>query len=426
MSFDDHRVHPASREAVVSRMHASAMRSPGDQPEACPPDAITTSVRFADVRCAYSTRRVALPHRLTLLRDTVRPRPGDLVLAQVNSVGHHTRLESPEGRRVQLYRGDEILVSYGNRYAPDQFEAEVPDDLGDCHLVASGGIAARLLSKNARSRNPTRIRPVGLLADLQGVPLNLCDWQIDSRSIPKPLPPVLVVAGTAMNAGKTTAAARLIRGLVRAGKRVGAAKVTGTGAGGDYWQMKDAGASEVVDFIDAGRHLVAEQYADPERLFAMGGSAGGLLMGAVVNMEPTLFKGVIASVPFVDVITTMLDESIPLTTSEYGEWGNPNDKEYYDYMLSYSPYDNVEAKDYPHLLVTAGLHDSQVQYWEPAKWVAKLRAMKTGDNLLLLKTNMEAGHSGATGRFKRHRETAFEYAFLLDLAGIQEVTTTAH
>ena len=180
------------------------------------------------------------------------------------------------------------------------------------------------------------------------------------------------------------------------------------------------------DFIDAGKHLVAAKYADPGRLFAMGGSAGGLLVGAAVNMEPTLFKGVVAAVPFVDVVTTMLDDSIPLTTSEYDEWGNPNDKEYYDYMLSYSPYDNVEAKAYPNLLVTAGLHDSQVQYWEPAKWVARLRATKTDANRLLLKTNMEAGHSGATGRFKRHRETAFEYAFLLDLAGIQEVTTAAN
>ncbi|MFQ5607663.1 MAG: prolyl oligopeptidase family serine peptidase, partial [Candidatus Zixiibacteriota bacterium] len=138
----------------------------------------------------------------------------------------------------------------------------------------------------------------------------------------------------------------------------------------------------------------------------------------VLNMEPGLFHGAIASVPFVDVITTMLDESIPLTTAEYDEWGNPNEKEAYDYILSYSPYDNVEAKDYPHILITTGLHDSQVQYWEPAKWVAKLRALKTDDNRLLLKTNMEAGHGGASGRFKRFKEIAFDYAFLLDLAGL--------
>ena len=141
-------------------------------------------------------------------------------------------------------------------------------------------------------------------------------------------------------------------------------------------------------------------------------------MGAVANMRPDLFHGVAVRVPFVDVVTTMLDETIPLTTSEYDEWGNPNDPEYYDYILSYSPYDNVEAKGYPNLLVTTGLYDSQVQYWEPAKWVAKLRALKTDSNRLLLHTNMEAGHGGASGRFRRYRETAMIYAFLLDLAGL--------
>ncbi len=174
------------------------------------------------------------------------------------------------------------------------------------------------------------------------------------------------------------------------------------------------------DFIDCARYLLAQRYTNPDRLFCYGGSAGGLLIGAVLNMAPELFHGAIAAVPFVDVVTTMLDESIPLTTNEYDEWGNPNDRVYYDYILSYSPYDNVEAKAYPHLLVTTGLHDSQVQYWEPAKWVAKLRAMKTDDHRLLLKTNMEAGHGGASGRYRRYRERAFEYAFLLDLAGITE------
>ncbi|MEE4178697.1 MAG: S9 family peptidase [Bacteroides sp.] len=170
------------------------------------------------------------------------------------------------------------------------------------------------------------------------------------------------------------------------------------------------------DFIDIADFLVAEGYTNPEKLFASGGSAGGLLVGAVINQRPELFKGVIAAVPFVDVVTTMLDETIPLTTAEYDEWGNPNVKEYYDYMLSYSPYDNVIPAEYPNILVTAGLHDSQVQYWEPAKWVAKLRQNNTGDNMILLYTNMEAGHGGASGRFRRLREVARQYAFLLELA----------
>lgn len=174
------------------------------------------------------------------------------------------------------------------------------------------------------------------------------------------------------------------------------------------------------DFISCAEFLIEQNYTNPERLFAMGRSAGGLLMGAVANMRPDLFKGVVAEVPFVDVVTTMLDASIPLTTGEYDEWGDPSNNDYYKYMLSYSPYDNVAATNYPHLLVTAGLHDSQVQYWEPAKWVAKLRDMKTDSNRLLLKTNMDAGHGGASGRFRRHLETAFSYAFLLDLAGIRE------
>jgi oligopeptidase B len=174
------------------------------------------------------------------------------------------------------------------------------------------------------------------------------------------------------------------------------------------------------DFIACAECLVKERFTRPERLFAMGRSAGGLLMGGIFNMRPDLFSGVVAEVPFVDVVTTMLDPSIPLTTGEYDEWGDPGQKEYYEYMLSYSPYDNVEAKAYPHLLATGGLHDSQVQYWEPAKWVAKLRVLKTDHNRLLLKTNMEAGHGGATGRFRRHLETAFSYVFLLDLAGIKD------
>jgi len=170
------------------------------------------------------------------------------------------------------------------------------------------------------------------------------------------------------------------------------------------------------DFIDCGDYLVNNKYTSSSMLFGMGGSAGGLLIGAVINERPDLFKGVIAAVPFVDVVTTMLDESIPLTTGEFDEWGNPKDETYYHYMKSYSPYDNVRAVHYPAMLVTTGYHDSQVQYWEPAKWVAKLRVMKTDTHPLLMYCNMETGHGGASGRFRRFKETAMEYAFLLDLA----------
>lgn len=172
------------------------------------------------------------------------------------------------------------------------------------------------------------------------------------------------------------------------------------------------------DFIACAKHLISENFTSAEHLYAMGGSAGGLLMGAVMNAEPTLFNGMVAQVPFVDVVTTMLDDSIPLTTGEYEEWGNPNDPIYYDYMKSYSPYDNVRPQAYPNLLVTTGYHDSQVQYWEPAKWVALLRENKTNDNLLLFHTNMNAGHSGASGRFESLKELAREYTFLLNLEGL--------
>lgn len=174
------------------------------------------------------------------------------------------------------------------------------------------------------------------------------------------------------------------------------------------------------DFIACGEFLVDAKYTSPGHLYAQGGSAGGLLMGAVMNMAPSLWNGIIAQVPFVDVVNTMLDESIPLTTNEFDEWGNPKDKDAYFYMKSYSPYENIESKEYPHLLVTTGLHDSQVQYFEPAKWVAKLREMKTGDNVVLMKTNMEFGHGGASGRFDYLKDVALVYAFMFKLEGIEK------
>ena len=174
------------------------------------------------------------------------------------------------------------------------------------------------------------------------------------------------------------------------------------------------------DFIDCGKYLIDSKFTSSEHLYAAGGSAGGLLMGAVMNMEPELFKGIIAGVPFVDVINTMWDETIPLTTSEFDEWGNPKDKEYYDYIKSYSPYDNITAVNYPNLLITTGYWDSQVQYWEPAKWIAKLRDFRNNDNLLLMYCNMDVGHGGSSGRFESLKETALEYAFLFKLECIKE------
>jgi oligopeptidase B len=172
------------------------------------------------------------------------------------------------------------------------------------------------------------------------------------------------------------------------------------------------------DFIDCSKHLINNGYTSADHLYAMGGSAGGMLMGGIINEAPELYNGIVSAVPFVDVVTTMLDDSIPLTTGEYDEWGNPNNKEYYDYMKSYSPYDNVTKQAYPNMLVTSGLHDSQVQYWEPTKWVAKLRDYKTDNNVLILRTNMDAGHGGASGRYDALKEVAEEYAFLFKLEGL--------
>jgi oligopeptidase B len=172
------------------------------------------------------------------------------------------------------------------------------------------------------------------------------------------------------------------------------------------------------DFIDCAEHVVRERYGDPARLFCMGGSAGGLLVGAVVNMRPDLWKAIVAEVPFVDVVTTMLDDTIPLTTGEFDEWGDPSEKAAYERMLSYSPYDNVHDAKYPAMLVLSGFHDSQVQYWEPAKWVQRLREHQQGDAPIIFRTNLEAGHGGASGRFERLKEVALIYAFLVQQAGL--------
>ena len=217
---------------------------------------------------------------------------------------------------------------------------------------------------------------------------------------------------------RSTVISLLDRGFVFA-----VANIRGGGEMGRMWYENGKflhKKNTFTDFIACAEHLIAEKYTNPEKLAIMGGSAGGLLMGAVANMRPDLFKVVVAQVPFVDVINTMLDASIPLTVTEYEEWGNPADDKYFDYMLSYSPYDNVRAQRYPNMLITAGLNDPRVQYWEPAKWTAKLRALKTDDNVLLLKTNMGAGHGGASGRYDRLKETAFSYAFILDMLDVDD------
>jgi oligopeptidase B len=225
--------------------------------------------------------------------------------------------------------------------------------------------------------------------------------------------------GLSMDPGFSSARFSLIdRGFVYAIAHIRGGQEMGRAWYDDGRQLNKK--NSFTDFIDATRFLVAQGYVDKHRVFAMGGSAGGLLMGAIANLSPQDYRGIVAQVPFVDVVTTMLDDSIPLTTNEYDEWGNPADRVSYDYMLSYSPYDNVRAQGYPAMLVTTGLWDSQVQYYEPAKWVAKLRSVKTDQNPLLLHVDMDAGHGGKSGRFQRYREIAMEYAFIVGTAGLED------
>lgn len=216
--------------------------------------------RLARAKRAHTTRRADFTACRHLVRAGVQPRAGDLVLARVDALGQHKNLQDPSGRRVNLFVGDEIVVAYGNRYAPSQFEALVPSDLGPCHLAAGGGIASRVVAANARMEEPTALTPIGLLADSGGVPLRLATSALEPRSVPAACPPVIAVLGTSMDSGKTTSAAALIRGLTRLGRRVGAAKVTGTGAAADPWLFRDSGAAIVLDFLDAG---YATTYLEP-------------------------------------------------------------------------------------------------------------------------------------------------------------------
>lgn len=215
-------------------------------------DTSISAERLSACKKAYATRRIDNSAVKTLIQGDVQPRPGDLVLARVDKLGHHARIELTHGRRAPLFVGDEIIVCYGNRYAPDQFEAKVPQNLDSCHLVAAGGIAAQSLSRHNATKTATLIQPLGLLGDADGKVLNLADWALTCVEMKRPRPFIVTVIGTSMNAGKTTSAAYLIKGLAHSGMKVGAAKVTGTGAGCDRWLMMDAGATEVVDFTDAG------------------------------------------------------------------------------------------------------------------------------------------------------------------------------
>ncbi|MDJ0660950.1 MAG: DUF1611 domain-containing protein [Crocosphaera sp.] len=207
---------------------------------------------FNHIKAAYSNRRVDLSKIATLLNGNVKPQVGDLVLAKIDKIGQHTRIELATGRKAQLFPGDEIIVSYGNRYAPDQFEAIIPEDLSPCHLVAAGGLASKMLSKHTKISAATTITPLGLLGDIEGKRINLKDWTLPATSYIGQLPPTIAVVGSSMNSGKTTTVANLIQGLHLSGLKVGAAKITGTGAGGDIWLMKDAGANFALDFTDMG------------------------------------------------------------------------------------------------------------------------------------------------------------------------------
>jgi len=233
---------------------------------------VLDQARLRGIKRAFSTRRVPNEDIRLATKGDMRPMPGDLVLARVDRIGHHKRIERTDGRMADLYVGDEIVLAYGNRYAPDQFEAEIPDSLAPCHMVAAGGIASKALSSNDKARRPTEITPIGLIVDRSGKPINLASYALPAVNA-RELPPIVIVAGTSMNAGKTTTATSLIHGLVRAGFRVGAAKLTGTGAGGDFWSMTDAGAHKVLDFTDAGHastYLCAPQEIEAitHKLFA--------------------------------------------------------------------------------------------------------------------------------------------------------------
>lgn len=376
---------------------------------------------------AYWQERI--PHRPTVKVDAVEPFANHWVLHEREAGLRQLRIIDLHTNAEHLVKSPEPAYTYGRHANPDYqsnwlrftyTSLTTPNTVYDYDMAAQTRVFRKqeaVLGGYDSSQYET-LRLMATARDGTQVPISL----VRRKEIPTDQPQPMLLYGYGSYGASmdpTFNASRI--SLLDRGVTYAIAHIRGGGEMGRQWYLQGKLLHKVntfTDFIDCAEYLVDQGYTAPDRLTAMGRSAGGLLMGAIVNDRPDLFRAVIAGVPFVDVMSTILDPTIPLTVIEWEEWGNPHKPEEYAYMRAYSPYDNLEAKAYPHLLATAGFNDSRVQYWEPAKWVAKLRTLKTDNNRLLLKTNMGAGHSGASGRFDYLKETAFEYAFLLDALGI--------
>lgn len=372
-----------------------------------------------------------IPHREDVLIEGIDLFKNHMVISERKNALNHLRIINQQTKEEHyLNFGEEVYVAYTS--TNPEFNTEVLRYGYSSMTTPSSTIDYNMNTKAKEVKKVSEVvgghtpenykteRQWAIARDGAKVPISIVykkGTKLDGSA------PLLLYAygsyGATMDAGfSSTRLSLLDRGFVYAIAHIRGGQSMGRQWYDDGKMMKKINTFN--DYIDCSKFLIEKNYTSENHLYAMGGSAGGLLMGAIVNMEPLLYRGVIAAVPFVDVISTMLDETIPLTTNEFDEWGNPKNKDAYDYMLKYSPYDNVTAHKYPNMLITTGLFDSQVQYWEPAKWLAKLRDTKTDDNLLIMHTNMEAGHGGASGRFKRYRETALEYSFMFMLEGINE------
>ncbi len=380
---------------------------------------------------SMSNWKEVIPHRKDVLLEGIDVFKNHLVISESKNALNHIRIINQETKKEHyLDFGEDVYVA-GTSTNPE-FNTEVLRYSYSSMTTPYSTIDYNMNSKDKDTKKVQEVigghtpenykteRQWVTARDGSRVPISIVyknGTKLDGSS------PLLLYAygsyGATMDAGfSSTRLSLLDRGFIYA-----IAHIRGGQSMGRQWYDDGKMMNKMNtfnDYIDCSKFLIDKKYTSSSHLYAMGGSAGGLLMGAIVNMEPELYNGVIAAVPFVDVISTMLDETIPLTTNEFDEWGNPKNKEAYDYMLKYSPYDNVAAHTYPNMLITTGLFDSQVQYWEPAKWLAKLRDVKTDNNLLIMNTNMEAGHGGASGRFKRYKETALEYSFMFMLEEIPE------